>query len=666
MTNPVLNKVFTATSAKRAIDQRGAWLLDSEAGKTRWRLETLKNKYDRAGLEKRAARERKELSSVQAEIRAGTYTLSVSLGYRSNRNKILAMIAKKEQEIRDLQKKWAAKEYRARNPLRGDDPTNGSLERAIADQREEIADKLAEGEKAVVRVPEAGQDLSGQTCLDHLAEARSQGNAADIEHWSMRHAQWKAALSDWVEVRRERIRELQEHLVEHQRVFEAAIAAIRAKIEGRLARALAETPCAGGALVEPDPRFARVEAHRRKLRGSSETAEERTRRIDDYEDRIYVEDDGTVHGDLRSAWAFAMRDTGLRVPDNAGSGGDQLLWARTAVDWLANSYQLGGAAKELRDAHAVLDGFVQAIEGLDPSAPDFFKQRRALRGGFLDRVQKLLDSGILAEDRISDLLAALEKAGGTSKRVQEARTRLQKLRSLTMGLGREFLPRLAAALGAGAELPAEDAQRFRNMTRASARQIFGSLVEKGAGLRFQASPAWSQMSRLDRGLLSLSIANTAADVVTRTSAGMPVGEAITRGVVDLTVELAIAGLPITAAAEIGSQVLFNGYALVTGDASHTERTLSATAKRGAQTALDYLASGSAHLGHGWQVMTRNLAGEPGIAETLAGVDRGRLQRSLAQVEDRLDATAPGAPEEAQLMRMRLVFRQLLRAQAKTR
>jgi hypothetical protein len=169
------------------------------------------------------------------------------------------------------------------------------------------------------------------------------------------------------------------------------------------------------------------------------------------------------------------------------------------------------------------------------------------------------------------------------------------------------------------------------------------------------------MTKLDKGLVFLSVGAAVADMVEKVEGGMATSEAVARSSVDFAIDLAIGGFPLTAAAEMGTQVLFTTAALITGDAGYSDATLSNTSKWVAGQVFDGIAAGAAGLGHGWVVMTRALTGEPGMTEILANVDFARVRRSLSHVEDRLDALAPGDPDEERLMRMRETFRQLIRA-----
>lgn len=656
--NPKLGYSPTWEQVLEAIEVKLQEIAETESRLPSYHLPSIGYSLAGKGLDELLAKRRAELADARARIQAGSFQLHVpTLGYTLDRNAVQGLVAEAKKGLRDRKLEWGARTYRTHNPRLSYTLTNGDIDELIAEKQQQLADFQAAGDDAKVHVPEHGGTISGTYCKQQRQVAVEAEDAKGVAYWGSRYAHWQKACAAWVTVRQAELVKLDEHLVEHERLFEADLEARQKHLDTTLTWALGETPCGGSASVDGDPNRDLVVQHLAQLRAMSETEEEARRRTDDYGDKVHVEEEGTVHGDVQDAWAHALRDTGMTRPATPESGLADLKRAKDLADWLggfAELAELAGASKRIQD-------FIHAVEALDPSAADFFAQRRALRDAHFQGLEQMIEKGLLSEGKINELLKALQGMGSGSLQVGLAKKRLRELRGFANNLRAYSLPSIRAALAAGEGFSDAVKARYRAAASQSLRQLAAGWSVEGRTLSASARAGWKQMSKLDKGLVFLSLGASIADVVEKTEAGMAASEAVARASVDLAIDLAIGGFPLTAAAEMGTQVLFTSASVYTGDQGYSDATLSNTSKWVAGQVFDGIAAGAAGLGHGWVVMTRALTGEPGMPEILAGVDFPRLRRSLSHVEDRLDAVAPGDPSEATLLRMRQTFRELIRA-----
>ena len=583
------------------------------------------------------------LAKARAEIAAGTFRLYVSLfGTQSNRNEVQKRMADAEEKLRQTTVDWNAKKYKSYNPKFGRGISNGDIEKMIADKEKELADFIALGDDAKVYVAEAGNNLTGTACRANAATAAGKGDNKGIKRWTELYQHWKTAREKWIAAKRADIQKFVLWLAEHQEIFRADLKKQRKHIDTTLTWALGQTPCGGGYSSGK----ILVDSHRDKLGKLGETPEESQRRIDDYNDKIFVEADGTVHGDPRNAWADAMRDTGISDPrGKAETAAGNLLIMKDVVDYLSAFRDIQGA----KEAAAELRSLIEKLESLSKTDRDFLKVRAALRADVLGKLKGLLDKGFLSEERLQDLHAALVKSGSkrhAGKTIQE----LVKLRGAVQDFKKTGMPTIQRLLA--------DAKGLRQNATAAYTSYVNQTVTQ---VRNEFGASLKNMSGLDRSLLVLSVAATAAEVVQRTEAGMSLPEAIARSGTNFVIDVAIAGIPIAAAAEIATQVLFTSASAAMGDGSIRQATLSSTSKFLAEQAFDVVATGGSLVGEASILLERKLTGEPGIAKILANVDTAQLQRSLQTVESRIASLAPGHADESRLMKMRETFRELLRA-----
>ncbi len=601
-------------------------------------------------LEAYVAKRREELADARARIAAGTFSLYVpALGIHADRNGVQKIVAEAKDKYRKTFNAWGAKTYRNYNPMAGTHTTNGDIEETITKKRQELADFQAAGDDA--KVFAAGANRTATEIRRQLAGARADVNSSRIEQYQKILAAWNEARAKWIAKKQEDIQHWEAILAKHEEVYKEDLKKQKANIDGRLQDALNQTPCGGaGDVVDPDKAI--IDRHHQKLDGLSESDAERQRRRDWYDDKIYVEADGTVHGDPCDAWAHAMHDTNMTRPQQQ-TFAEWLLSVRSIissknfVDWMGGFKD----ANEMRKATAQIDEFIKAMESIDINTmknADFYAKRREIRQ-MLGKVSEALEKGMLSPSRIQQYIDALKKSGSGTRQTREQLRTLQSLLDASQD-AKNLWRSSSAWRNIGRTLAGNAAQSYRNFVSGSATQVAQRLDNTFAG-----------MNKLDKGLLALSVVAATAEAVDRMNQGQAASEAIARSSVNFVIDLAIAGVPITAAAEMATQVLFTSYAVATGDQGVSDATLSNTSKWVAQTALDQVADGAAYLGEASVTLERIVYNEPDIGEILGNVSFDQLRQSLSRVEDQIDALPPGHADEARLMRMRETFRILIRA-----
>lgn len=602
------------------------------------------------GIDDRVTTRKDELAETQGQIGAGTLVVYVpALGTRIDRNGVQKIVAEARDAYRKTVNAWSAKTYINYNPLHGGRLSNGDIEKIIAEKRQGLMDFQALGEDA--RVYAAGGRRTAREIREQIGAAQAKGDTAAYNQWHEILAAWKKAHAEWMANKQKEIERWEAILVKHKEVHQEDLVKQKANIDGRLQDALNQTPC-GGAGGAVDAYGEVIDRHHNRLDGLSESEEEQRDRRDRYDDRVYVEPDGTVHGDPREAWVNAMRDTGISEAQQQ-SVTERLtiirgiLKTKDFADWLSGFKD----AAEMAQATAVIEEFIQAMESIDINAmknADFYAKRREIRQ-LLPKVTEALESGMLSPGRIQRYIDALVKSGSGTRETREQIRTLQRLLDSSQDL--KNLWRSSAAWR-------NLARNFANETATTYRQfVSGSSTQ--VAQRLDAS--LSKMTKLDKGLLLLSVAAATADAYDRIEKGEAASEAIARSSVNFVIDLAIAGFPITAAAEMATQILFTSYGYATGDEAWAQGTLSNTSKWVAQQALDQVADGAAYLGEASVALERMVFNEPDIGEILGNVDYGRLRQSLSRVEDQIAALPPGHADEARLMRMRETFRILIRA-----
>ncbi len=510
-------------------------------------------------------------------------------------------------------------------------------------------DFQALGENA--RVYAAGAPRTSLEIREQIGPAQAKGDRKAYDRWHEILAEWKKSRDKWIADKQKDIEHWEAVLAKHEEVHKEDLKRQKANIDGRLQDALNQTPC-GGAGGAVDANGAVIDRHHEKLDKLGESEEEKQRRRDWYDDKVYVEQDGTVHGDPREAWLNALRDTGL-TPTQQQSLAERLLSIQSIIssknfsDWLVALKD----ANEMREATRIIKEFIEATQGIDMNAMDateFFKQQRNIRQ-MLPKVAEVFEKGMLSPGRLQGYLDGLLKSGSTTMQTREQLRMLQGMLDTSQDV--KNLWRSGSA--------------WRNLSRTLATNAADSYRKFVSGSSTQVAQrlntSMSKMTKLDKGLLVLSVAAATAEAYDRIEKGEAASEAIARSSVNFVIDLAIAGFPITAAAEMATQILFTSYSYATGDEAVAQGTLSNTSKWVAEQALNKVADGAAYMGEASIALERIVRNEPNIKEILGNVSTARLRQSLSLVEDQIAALPPGHADEARLMRMRETFRILMRA-----
>ncbi len=602
------------------------------------------------GIDDHLARRQEELADARARIAAGTFVVYVpALGTRIDRNGVQKLVAEARDKYRKTVNAWADKTYSNYNPLAGSRPTNGDIEKAIEQRRQELADFQAAGDDAQVFA--SGARRTGRDIRQQIAAAQAKGDTAGYNQGHEILAAWKKACAEWITRKQEEIRHWEAILAKHEEIHKEDLKNQKAHIDGQLQDALNQTPC-GGTGETGDSNLDLVNRHRDMLDRLSESDEEKQRRRDWYDDKIHVERDGTVHGDPCDAWRSALRDTGLSGPRPQTFGEwllslQSILDTKDFADWLSAFRE----ANEMREATSTIDEFIKAMQSIDINTmkrADFYQRRREIRQ-MLVKMSEALENGMLSPSRLQQYIEALQKSGSGSRQTREQIRTLQRLLDTSQD-AKNMWRSSSAIWNVGRELGDDVVRSYHAFVSGSATQVAQRLDDH-----------FASMSKLDKGLLLLSAAAATAEAVDRMNQGEAPSEAIARSSVNFVIDLAIAGIPITAAAEMTTQILFNTYAYATGDEAVAQAALSNTTKWVAQQALDQVADGAAYMGEASIALERIVFNEPNVGEILGNVSFERLRQSLSRVEDQIDGLPPGHPDEARLLRMRETFRILIRA-----
>jgi len=634
----------------KSIEEKRAELAKANARGFTFYLQAIRQHLDGKGIDDYLATRTEELADARARIAAGTFVVYVqALRLHRDRNAVQQIVADARQKYRQTVQAWAAKTYSNYNPMPRDHLTNGQIEEAIAKKQQELMDFQAAHDDA--KVYAAGAHRTAREIREQIGAKQALGDRDGYDQWHKILAAWHKARAEWIANKEKEIQHWEAVLARHEEVHKEDLKNQKAHIDGRLQDALDQTPCGGsGGAVDPDDKV--VNDHLTQLDGLTESDEEKKRRRDWYGDKIYVEPDGTVHGDPRDAWANALRDTGL-TPSQQQSFAEWLfsvksiLDSKNLADWLAALKD----ANEMRQATGLIDEFIKLMEGIDIKTmknADFYKQRRAIKQ-MLPRVTAALEKGVLSPGRLQKYIDALKKSGSATRQTRDQLKSLQSLLDLSVD-AKSMWRSTSAIRNVGTALATDAAAAYRTFVSGSGKQVMDRL-----------DAAYGSMTKLEKGLFFLSLAAATAEAHDRMNKGEAASEAIARSSVNLVIDLAIAGVPVTAAAEMATQIMFTTYGHATGDMGVADATLSNTTKWVAEQALNEVAGGAASLGEASIALERMVFNEPNIKEILGNVSYERLRQSLSHVEDRIAALPPGHANERRLLRIREAFRILLRA-----
>ncbi len=595
------------------------------------------------------------LALVRSEIARGIYMLHVpTLNYTTNRNAVQKLIADAERKYRETVAAFPAKTYAKHNPKIRHTVSNGYIEEERRKVLEAMAEFRAAGDLAKVHVPGIGYTTNGVDIRGQLRAAREAKNQRSIERLTQGLSNYAKAKADWLASKQKKVEYYDEALHIHRQLHKEDLKAQRRNIDERLARALAETPCGSGSSGTADPRAEAVIRHRNAALGAGD--KDGKQRLEEYDDWVYVESDGTVHGDPEEGLRRSLGEPDVKAPeDSLETGAQTILKLKDLVDWLSANGALieaKNAAADISDARQKLEDFIHAMSSLDPTAPNFFKLRKQLRRKHLKDLQNLLSRGALSDGGLKRIIEALKKSGSGTKQTRDTIKRLEGLIATAANARKWSLPRFDRILASVREI--KDAAKLSKV-KAAARSTIASLGKTIEG-------GLDNMNGLDKGLLGLSVLAAAAETYDRIASGQDYREATGRAAINLAIELAIAGFPITAAAEVVSQLIFVTAGAVTGNEAYSAATVEKVTKYIVEKVLvDNYAAGWQWMGEKSVAFDRWWHGQQSVDATLAGVDKAKVRASLQTVEGMLNALPPGDPAEGRLLKSRRALRQILRA-----
>ncbi len=660
----ISRNVITLNQLEALIQRKTSDLEKARRREPGYHLKALGGYYTGQTLDKKLVKQELALQKVCAEIQAGTFSLRVPiLDEYTTRNKVQKKISEAKRKVVESRRKWAGGEYRQINPTLGTWVTNGQIQKTILKLEGEVQECKGKGNRAGVYVKYWNGWYTGEKILERRRKAKKEGDERLVASFTKAYDSWKKGIRSKIELLLKRIKLYQKALQEHKKLWEKDVADQIKHIQTTLKWALGETPSGSGGLV-PNPQKEIVDRHKTKLK----QVDESERRLNEYGDKIFLESDGTVHGDPREAWKFVLRDASFFDPRKKElpslseelSGMRKLLQViqelKPEAQWATELSKVLPKSHALFKAGRTIGNFIKSMEEilLIKDHREFQKKKKALRQTY-DAFYKVFDKGCLSPSQLDPLIDGLEKMEGRKAASNGLRKRLKYLKLLReksqslkgLGLGEKF-----KALLQPRKLGSRVLEKIRGSAGKTVVEVEGKL---GKTLKV-----------FDRATLVLSVANAGARCVELANAGMDPTEAFGRSFTDLAVDLVIGGFPITAAAEMASHAVFGTVGRVLEymevDASWVEAFKSASFSGAASyVIIEGIAWASASSGRASIAIERWASSDDPFDQLPKNVDFKKLRESLLIVEGQLSALPPGDPKEKRLLERRRAFRVLLRA-----
>ena len=634
-------------------------LADTLARKNAYYLPTLGYSLDGAGIDKELQKRLDALREARMQIAAGTFKLYVpTLGYSTDRNHVQGLVDEATAALNEVKQGWGNGLYINYNNKVGYRLSKDDIDDKISELQRDLAHYQAIGDEAAAYVPEMGYTTTGTAIREAMAKAEK---AEDKAKHSKNYGHWRRAREGVIDDKTAKINKWQEVLDRHREIWQADIDKREEDLAGRLATALAQTPCGGSSQGS-----ALMDRHGGALGRLSESDRERNCRQGAYGDLVYISPSGQTYGTIRDALLASLADTGVgdgrpfgKPPAQAQSYAEQILDLKNDIDWLAgwkDGAEFGINRVALTQAQLALTRLqrqmteLSSLPGLG-KGQKFKKARNKLVREFTKTLNEVIEAnGYFSSSSFSTAIEAFEKGPlkGGLRRSKEARAALSKLtemKAAATSLNSLHLPKLANMMA-----------DFGRVTSANMKAA-GDIMEMTRKAEF--GDAIKGMGPLDRFLLAATVAAAVAEMSDLQSQGKAVTDAAARAGVNMTVELVIGGIPLTAAAHAASLIVFESASRVTGDDTYRQINVEQAAKDMAQAALDQVAAAGASAGASsrqwWD-------GEETEEELLANVDRNQAEQALVKAEADLALTTPGSTEAHRLLRIRRALRRLLRAQ----
>lgn len=594
---------------------------------------------------------RDKLSKARAEMAAGTFKIYVpTYGYTTDRNKVLADIGKARASLSRVRAGWGDGSYKNNNPRVGYTVKKGDIDKWIRDTKAERSSYSKSGNNAKAYTRSLGYTTTGVDIHKRHLDAETDEAR---EKWKRHFQSWEEGRDDKIEALRKTLAKHEATLATHREIWLADIEKREKDLDGRLARALAETPCGGGSAEA-----ALVDHLRDRLSKAAENDIERDCRKARYDDLVYITSAGKVHGDPRDGFLNAFSDldvgdgSGPPAPEPAVPLDQTVLMLKNYADQLAALGDLIGDQSRVNSTITKITALTEKLEFVENISKTDWRKFKKIRNAALREIRSSIDevteaSLYFSGKGMDELLEAMGSPGlvghlGDAKS-QAALTKMRDVRRLANVVNTRQLPRLADL--------AADLARVTDANLDAARAMIKT-VRTG-----DIRGAVGNMSKLDKGLLFLSVAAAVADASDRINSGQDPSEAVSRAGVNLAVELAISGIPITAAAHAATLIVFNGAAYMFDDpvlsAALADVNLENVTKIVAQSALDEVAALGAATGEYFA------ASEFDALDNSASPEK--IREGIATAESRLNQTTAGSAQAHDLMRARARLRQLLRA-----
>lgn len=648
--HPELRATANGQTIDKWIDAEQEKLAKCMAREFAYYMAAIRSTMTGEGIDTFLDKREEELRDALARIAAGTFVLYVpTLRYTLDRNRVEEIVAKRRQELADVRASWGQGTFTAYNPIARSTLGNGAIQDRIAAEKDKLAEYSALGDAAPAYAK--GGTRTGEAIRKSQAAARERGDAKGAAAAAQIYAAWQQAVAKRKQEMADGIAHWEEILRVHHDLWEAKIHEIEEDLATRLTWALGETPCGGAAGKESGDR-ALVDRHRRVLAANSETDAEAACRQARYDDKVFVTDEGVVLGSPRDGLRDSLSDLSMGDAFDRPPSKEQ-LWSRSveffgtnlsdsaaAAKWVGDQAELAGHGEALRQILAAqrrLAQLAKRAQTLRPSNGQLLAHSKAIAEEFAD-LPALLDKAYVSREKLSHLMKNMRRGSaelaGMRRHLRQLDVSMRAMQK--MGVADRLRSTLVGLRGFNLPTAGGKWASFVGGVKGVGGNILDDL--KGSGTA--------------RVFFVLGLAKAYGETVQRIEAGTDGREAIGRGFTNLVIDLAIAGVPLTAAAEMVSALALNAVAAYTGDPSYVKATPSEIAKWLAQGALDGVASASKAVGE-WSAVDDG--------PLLDNVSTTELERSLAQVERELQGHAAGEEFVAERMRMRERFRELLRA-----
>lgn len=398
------------------------------------------------------------------------------------------------------------------------------------------------------------------------------------------------------------------------------------------------------------PQNAALEEYRARrdellARGAADDAELRAAALARFHDWVYIERDGTVHGDLRAARHHALPADAAGRPGDA----DESLGAR--IESICD--QLGKIPEPLQIVEgqvAAVAAHVESIRKANDDLRALVRGTSAFRPGGNPRTLNVEQLTTLFE-RAQQLLTTGELSAANVARA------IEKIDRLPPAEAQRFADTIAHLKSARASFRGLEAGGFMHRVSAQTSYLKQFAREQKAALQETAA----KMSELknesitgfDRFFMMLSAAQALGGFAKDVDAGVDPIEAGGRNFANFAIDMVFAGVPLLGAIDMATWMCTG-----VGTKLARDKTELISASDLAKALTGRVLDGVGALSRGAQRLWDGDLDQEALRRTDPQAARDRL----ALVECRLAALAPGDQAEPRLLAARATLRALLRAQ----